>query len=75
LLGKKNDSTKVQIPTWLQDAKCFGILRTSGEIIDPAVKLFFDAVAKNFDQVIPKPKEDELDKKIDEVIEKKKDFE
>lgn len=69
LLGKTSEAKK-QLPAWLKDAKCFGILRTSGEIIDPVVKVFFDAALKNFDQVIPKSK-DELDQKIDEVIDEK----
>jgi hypothetical protein len=35
-------------------------------MLDPAVKLYFDAAAKNFEHMAPKSKN--LDEKIDEVI-------
>jgi membrane protein required for colicin V production len=71
LSERKIDENSEQFPIWLKEAKCFSILKFSGEIVDPSVKLFFDEMVKNFDQVIPNPKS-ELDQKINEVIGKKK---
>lgn len=71
LSERKIDENSEQFPIWLKEAKCFNILKFSGEIVDPSVKLFFDAMVKNFDQVIPNPTS-ELDQKINEVIGKKK---
>lgn len=71
LSNKKIDENSPQFPFWLKEAKCHSILKFSGEIVDPAIKLFFDAMVKNLDQVIPKSAND-LDKKIDEVTDGKK---
>ncbi len=74
LAGKKVEENSPQFPVWLKEAKCHGILRTSGAIIDPAVKLIFNAVVKNFNQAMPKPEDylkEKLDKKINEVIKQK----
>jgi uncharacterized membrane protein required for colicin V production len=68
LLGKKNDAQAVQVPYWLASAKSHGILKMSGDAVDPMVKIFFDAVVKNLDHVMPK---NDLDQKIDEVIDMK----
>ena len=38
-------------------------------MLDPAVKLYFDAAAQNFEHVMPKS--NNLDEKIDEVIDQK----
>ena len=67
LSGKTIDESASQFPAILKEAKCHDILKGSADVLNPAVKLFFDAVVKNFDQVIPKPK-GELDEKIDEVV-------
>lgn len=67
LSGKTVDESAPQFPAFLKEAKCHDILKGSADVLNPAVKLFFDAVVKNFDQVIPKSK-DELDEKIDEVV-------
>jgi membrane protein required for colicin V production len=69
LLGKASATATDKMPIWLKEAKCYSILRFSGEILDPLVKKFFDAATENFDQVIPKPKN--LDEKIDEVVDEK----
>lgn len=66
LLGKASATASDKMPIWLKEAKCYSILKFSGEALDPLVKKFFDAATANFDQVIPKPKN--LDEKIDEVI-------
>ena len=73
LVGKSVGESSPQFPNWLKDAKCHDIMKFSGEAIDPAVKLLFDAVTENFDRVIPKQKNNDLDEKIDEVMDKKDD--
>ncbi|MDX2082702.1 MAG: CvpA family protein [Rickettsiales bacterium] len=65
-LGNKLDADGKKVPDWLSDAKCGNIVRISGEIIDPAVKAFIDAIWKNFSKSNLLPKT--LDNKIDEVI-------
>ncbi|MBU6139952.1 MAG: CvpA family protein [Proteobacteria bacterium] len=57
-------------PEWFRQAKSRSLIKTSGEMIDPLVRKFFDAVMKNFDQVLPKP-EDLLNEKIDEILKEK----
>jgi uncharacterized membrane protein required for colicin V production len=71
LSQKKIDENSEQFPIWIKEAKCLSILKFSGEIVDPSVKLFFDAMMKNLDQVIPKPA-NELDQKINQVFDNKK---
>ncbi len=70
LLGGKLKEGGVKTPDWLRDAKCYSLLKFSGETLDPLVKKFFDAATENLDRVVPNSKE-VLDKKIDEVIEEK----
>jgi len=70
LLGDKLKDSAVKTPDWLHNAKCYSLLKISGEALDPVVKKFFDAATKNFDHVVPNSKE-LLDKKINEVIEDK----
>lgn len=65
LLGKKT----TEIPSWMKEAKCYNILRVSGEVLDPLVKEFFEAITRNFDHVVPESKE--LDQKIDDVMKQK----
>ena len=71
LSEKKIDENSAEFPIWLKEAKCFSILKFSGEFVDPSVKLFFDATMKNFDQIMPKPISN-LDQKINEVTDNKK---
>ena len=75
LIGKQPGNTSKpadQIPSWAKEAKCYSILKYSGEALDPLVKKFFDAISKNLDQVIPS--QQNLDEKINEVLEQKDKF-
>ncbi len=69
LLNKKIEESSVELPIWYKEAKSHDILKFSSQMLDPAVKLYFDAASKNFEHVIPKSKN--LDEKIDEVIDQK----
>jgi uncharacterized membrane protein required for colicin V production len=77
ILGDKLKDNVLKVPSWLEEAKCYSLVRISGETLNPLVKGSFDAVSKNFDQVLPKhildqkDVQDELDTKINEVIEEK----
>ena len=71
LAGKPVDESSPQFPSFLKEAKCHDILKGSAEVLNPAVKLFFDSVVKNFDQVVPKQKDD-LGAKIEELVGGKK---
>lgn len=67
LLGKGlKQSKEMKVPQWLESAKCYSLLKLSGEALDPLVKNFFDSVTENFDRVLP-DSEDPLDKKIEEI--------
>jgi membrane protein required for colicin V production len=70
LNGKKIDANSEQFPAWLKQAKCYQILKLSGEAIDPLAKIFFDKTLQDFEKIIPQP-QNELDKKIDEVADPK----
>ncbi len=67
LSGKPVEESSPQFPKFLKEAKCHDLLKGSADVLNPAVKLFFNAVVKNLDKVIPEKKED-LDSKIDEVM-------
>jgi len=69
LLNKKIEESSAELPIWYKEAKSHDILKFSSQMLDPAVKLYFDAAAKNFEHVVPKSKN--LDEKIDEVIDQK----
>jgi membrane protein required for colicin V production len=69
LLNKKIEESSAELPIWYKEAKSHDILKFSAELLDPTVKLYFDAASKNFEHVIPKSKN--LDEKIDEVIDQK----
>lgn len=66
LAGKPVEESAPQFPSFLKEAKCHDILKGSADVLNPAVKLFFDAVMKNFEKVIPTQK-DELGAKIEEL--------
>ncbi len=68
LLNKKIEESSPELPTWYKEAKSHDILKFSAEMLNPAVKLYFDAAAKNFEHMAPKSN---LDEKIDEVIDEK----
>ncbi len=53
-------------PKWLSEAKCYSLIKFSGETIDPLVSKFFQSISGNFERLIP---DQNLDKKIDEIIE------
>ncbi len=69
LLGKNVEENSAPLPEWLLQAKCYNILHLSGNTLDPLVKKFFDATTKNLDKVVPK--QDNLDEKINELLNKK----
>jgi uncharacterized membrane protein required for colicin V production len=69
LLNKKIEESSVELPIWYKEAKSHDILKFSAQMLDPAVQLYFDAMAQNFKNVIPKS--NNLDEKIDEVIDQK----
>ncbi len=58
---------RVAEPEWLEASKCRSLIKVSAEIVDPAVRKFFDAIGQNFDQVLPKS-EDLLNDKINEIM-------
>jgi membrane protein required for colicin V production len=69
-LGKEIDGTSPLIPNWFKDAKCHNVITFSGKMLHPLVTKFFDESTKNFDKTTPK--KDDLNKKIDEILGKKK---
>ncbi len=69
--GKPIPENSAQYPKFLKEAKCHDIMKGSADVLNPAVKLFFDDVVKNFDSVIPK-RSDDLEEKIDEIVKDKK---
>lgn len=68
--GKPVEESSPQFPTFLKEARFHDIMKGSGDILNPAVKLFFDDVVKNFDKTIPK-NSDELNEKIEEISKNK----
>ena len=68
LSGKEIDENSSQYPMWLIDARSHDIVKFSGEILDPAIRMVFDSVMGNFDGKIPTP-ESVLDKKINDMME------
>ncbi len=69
--GKPISESSSQYPKFLKEAKSHDIMKGSADVLNPAVKLFFDDVVENFDNVIPKNSND-LEEKIDEVVKEKK---
>lgn len=75
LLGEKQDPNHKKVPIWLSDARCGGLLKITGEAIDPAVEAFISAITKNLNKpgFLPKALDSEvnpqsLDNKINEVV-------
>jgi len=66
----KKAAVKVELPSWLHDARFFGLVKLVGEPLDPLVKKLVESVAKNVDQIIPQAPS--LDDKIDEIVKHKK---
>lgn len=73
LAGKPVDESSPQFPEFLREAKCHDILKGSADVVNPAVKLFFDAVSQNFDKIIPQ-QQDNLGDKIEDVMGETKDL-
>lgn len=68
LSGKEIDENSSQYPNWLSDARSHDIVKFSGEILDPAIRMLFESVIGNFDGGLPTP-ETILDQKIDDMME------
>jgi membrane protein required for colicin V production len=74
LVGKNSEKQELaneNLPSWLKDAKCYNLLRVSGDIIDPIVKGFLSSINKSFDNTIPKESKN-LDEKINQLIDDEK---
>lgn len=68
LLGKKQDPDGKKVPDWLIEARCGGILKMTGDVIDPAVEAFINSITKNFEKpgFLPKTLDDKIDETFDE---------
>ncbi len=66
--GNKFDKNSSQFPQWLKEAKCYGLVRTSGEIINPIFKKFFDSAAKNYEKYIPKKQDENEEATLDKIM-------
>ena len=64
-LTLNNDS--LEEPTWLTQSKSYGIIKFSGETINPLVKKFFESISGNFDEIIL-PDDDEFEDKIEDLL-------
>ena len=71
IAGKPIAESSPQYPKFLKEAKSHDIMKGSADVLNPAVKLFFDDVVENFDSVIPK-RSDDLGEKINEIVKDKK---
>jgi uncharacterized membrane protein required for colicin V production len=62
-------SVKESLPKWLLDAKCYNLIRISGEILNPAIKEFISEISDSFDKKMPNLEKysQSLDEKIEEV--------
>ncbi len=56
-------------PVFIKEAKCYGIIKTSGRIVDPVVNGVFNSVSKNFQKIISDQKL--LENKVNEIVEEK----
>ncbi len=70
--GKPVEESSPQFPAFLREAKCHDIMKGSADVLNPAVTLFFDAVVKNFEKSLPKKDGEELNDKIDKIVQDKK---
>ena len=70
LLGNKlNKPENIEHPKILTDAKTYNLIKNSGEFLDPAVSLFFKAIAKNIEYAIVKSLE--FENKINQTVDDK----
>lgn len=56
-------------PVFIKEAKCYGIIKISGRIVDPVVNGVFNSVSKNFQKIISDQKL--LENKVNEIVEEK----
>ena len=61
---------KKKEPIWFEQAKSRSLIKTAGNIIDPAISKIFEAISGNIENALPKS-EDELKDKIDEITKDK----
>lgn len=61
----KTSAAQQKMPAFVKEARTRPILEFSGSLMDPIVESFFDSVAKNFEQALPKTSD--LDSKLDEL--------
>ncbi len=66
--SRKAKKSADNLPDWLLQAKCFPIIKSAGEVVDPLVSSGIDAAARNLLEET-KPVKINLDDKVDEVIE------
>jgi len=69
LLGNKlNNKEEIQDPKILTEAKSYNTIKLWGKIVDPVVKLFFNAIAKNIEFAIVKSFEfeDKINKTVND---------
>jgi len=70
LLGNKlNSKENIEHPKFFLEAKSFKLMQSWGGFVDPAVKLFFDAIAENMEYAIIKSMS--FEDKINQAIEDK----
>jgi uncharacterized membrane protein required for colicin V production len=70
LLGNKlNAKEEIEDPKILTEAKSYNTIKLWGKIVDPVVKLFFDAIAKNIEFAIVKSFE--FEEKINKTVDDK----
>lgn len=66
----QNKPIKENLPKWLVDAKCYNLIRISGEIINPAIKTFISGISDGWGGSMPNIKgapEKSLADKINEL--------
>jgi len=56
-------------PVFIREAKCYGIIKISGRVVDPVVNGVFNSVSKNFQKIISDQKL--LENKVGEIVEEK----
>lgn len=66
--SRKVKKSADNLPDWLLQAKCFPVIKSAGEVVDPLVSSGIDAAARNLLEET-KPVKINLDDKVDEVIE------
>ncbi len=65
---------KVKDPKWLKSSKSYGIIKLSASILNPPIEKFISEISPNLNELDKLDKE-KLDKKIEEIFEKKAEIE